>query len=218
MPRKTDGIVFELHPGPNKGDDGKPLLYAQPVIERKHDLDDIDAFCAKYRSASTGDMMRLFSLLEDVTTMWLRQGHRVETPFGTFAPKLKLNGKHTDPEKVKGSDIEYAGIEFIPSKQFVRDSDCSRDGFRKKKGSVGNSQTLDAEAMAIALRKSMRNGYITIKSFQFYSGLKYNSAKNYLDSLCKGDNPRLSSYREGHTWHYVVLKTALSEGEQNNNL
>lgn len=218
MPCKTDGILFELHPGPSKGDDGKPLLYAQPVIDRKHDLDDIDAFCAKYRSASTGDMMRLFSLLEDVTTMWLRQGHRVETPFGTFAPKLKLTGKHTDPEKVKGRDVEYAGIEFIPSKQFVKDADCSRDGFRRKKGSVGNSQTLDAEAMEAALRNSTRNGYITIKVFQYYSGLKYNSAKNYLDSLCKGDTPRLTSYREGRIWHYAVRETTTSVGEQNNNL
>ena len=204
MPRKTDGIVFELHPGPNKGDDGKPLLYAQPVIERKHDLDDIDAFCAKYRSASTGDMMRLFSLLEDMTTMWLRQGHRVETPFGTFAPKLKLNGKHTDPEKVKGSDVEYAGVEFIPSRKFVKDADCSRDGFRCKKGFVGNSQILDTEAMEAALRNSTRNGYITIKSFQYNSGLKYSSAKNYLDSLCTGDNPRLRRYRDGRVWHYSV--------------
>ena len=40
MPRKTDGILFELQPRPTKGDDGKPLLYAQPVIE--HDLDDLD--------------------------------------------------------------------------------------------------------------------------------------------------------------------------------
>lgn len=218
MPRKTDGILFELHPGPSKGDDGKPLLYAQPVIDCKHDLDDIDAFCAKYRSASTGDMMRLFGLLEDVTTMWLRQGHRVETPFGTFAPKLKLTGKYTDPEKVKGSDVEYAGVEFIPSKQFVRDADCSRDGFRRKKGNVGNSQTLDNEAMEVALRKSTRNGYITIKSFQNHSGLKYNSAKNFLDSLCKGDNPKLTSYREGRIWHYAVRETISSEGEQNNNL
>jgi hypothetical protein len=25
MPRKTDGILFELQPRPTKGDDGKPL-------------------------------------------------------------------------------------------------------------------------------------------------------------------------------------------------
>lgn len=31
MPRKTDGMKFELLPRPTKGEDGKPLLYARPV-------------------------------------------------------------------------------------------------------------------------------------------------------------------------------------------
>jgi ABC-type glutathione transport system ATPase component len=92
MPRKTDGILFELQPRPTKGDDGKPLLYAQPVIKHKYDLDDIDDFCARYRHTSRGEMKRLFDLLGEVTTMWLSEGCRVETPFGSFAPKLKLLG------------------------------------------------------------------------------------------------------------------------------
>ena len=29
MPRKTDGIKFEIHPRPTKGEDGKPLLYVR---------------------------------------------------------------------------------------------------------------------------------------------------------------------------------------------
>ena len=113
MPRKTDGILFELQPRPTKGEDGKPLLYAQPVIERKYNLDDIDDFCAKYRHTSQGEMKLLFSLLEEVTTMWLRKGYRVETPFGSFAPKLKLLGEHTDPEKVLGRDVKYLSFNLI---------------------------------------------------------------------------------------------------------
>ena len=31
MPRKTDGIEFEIHPRPTKGEDGKPLLYVRPA-------------------------------------------------------------------------------------------------------------------------------------------------------------------------------------------
>ena len=211
MPRKTDGILFELQPRPTKGEDGKPLLYAQPVIERKYNLDDIDDFCAKYRHTSQGEMKLLFSLLEEVTTMWLRKGYRVETPFGSFAPKLKLLGEHTDPEKVLGRDVKYGGVEFIPAKQFVKDADCSRDGFRRKQGSVGNSQMYDPKAMDEALRKSVRHGYITIKVFQWYSGLKYKTAQAYLDSLCIGDNPRLSRYKEGRTWHYTIRPTTPSE-------
>lgn len=206
MPRKTDGILFELHPRPTKGDDGKPLLYAQPVIEYKYDLDAIDDFCAKYRHTSKGEIKLLFNLFSEVATMWLRKGYRVETPFGSLAPKLRLLGEHTDPEKVTGRDIMYGGIEFIPCKQFVKDADCSRDGFRKRQGSVGNSQMHDPKAMNEALRRSIYNGYITVSRFQYYSGLKRKSAKAYLDSLCVGDNPRLSRYREGRTLHYTVLQ------------
>ena len=211
MPRKTDGILFELQPRPTKGDDGKPLLYAEPVVERRYDLDDIDEFCAKYRHTSKGEMKHLFDLFSEVATMWLRKGYRVETPFGSLAPKLKLLGEHTDPEKVTGSDVMYNGIEFIPSKQFVKDANCGRDGFRRLKGSVGNSQMYDLEAMEDALCRSTRNGYLTISTFMIYSGLKYNSAKNFLDRLCQGDNPRLRRYQEGRTWHYMVLKNTSSD-------
>lgn len=206
MPRKTDGILFELQPRPTKGDDGKPLLYAQPVVERKYDVDAIDDFCAQYRHTSKGEIRHFFDLFSEVATMWLREGCRVETPFGSLAPKLKLLGEHTDPNMVTGRDVMYAGIEFIPSKQFIKDADCSADGFRLQKSNVGNSQMYDPQAMDEALRRSIHNGYTTIKMFQFVSGLKYNSARKYLDSLCTGDNPRLRRYLEGRIYHYVVLQ------------
>ena len=211
MPNKTDGICFELQPRPTKGDDGRPLLYAQPVIGPKYNMDDIDDFCAKYRHTSKGEMQRLFSLLEEVVTMWVSEGNRVETPFGSFSPKLKLLGEHTDPARVTGIDVMYGGIDYIPSKQFVADADCSLHGFRLKKRRVGNSQMHDAEAMEMAIRKSTVNGYITISNFMWASGLKYGSAKRYLDSLCKGANPRLRCYQEGRTWHYVFRKDMPTE-------
>ena len=208
MPRKTDGVLFELQPRPTKGEDGKPLLYAQPVVDHKYTLDDIDDFCNKYRHTSKGEMKRFFYLLEEIAAMWLREGQRVETPFGSFAPKIKLLGEHTDPEKVTGRDVIYGGIEFIPSKQFVNDCDCSQEGFRLVRDHVGNSQKNDPKAMEEALQRSIRHGYITITPFMFHSGLKYKSAKNFLDSLCTGDHPRLKRYREGRVWHYTLLETS----------
>ena len=205
MPRKTDGVLFELQPRPTKGEDGKPLLYAQPVVDHKYTLDDIDDFCNKYRHTSKGEMKRFFYLLEEIAAMWLREGQRVETPFGSFAPKIKLLGEHTDPEKVTGRDVIYGGIEFIPSKQFLKDADCGRHGFRLWKSRVGNSQMYDKKVMDEALRKSVCHGYITIKTFQVYSGLKNKSAQRYLDSLCQGEHPRLRRYKEGRTWHYTLL-------------
>ena len=207
MPQKTDGILFELHPRPTRDEEGRPLLYAQAVIGRKYTIDDIDDFCAKYRHTSRGEILRLCGLLEEVTASWLRQGNRVETPFGSFAPKLKLLGDHADPRKVTGGDVMYGGVEYIPSRRFVAEADCSVHGFRRKKGRVGNSQVNDAAAMEEALRRSTVNGYITISNFMWASRLKYTSAKRYLDSLCQGDHPRLRCYQEGRTWHYVFMKT-----------
>jgi hypothetical protein len=211
MPRKTDGILFELQPRPTKGDDGKPLLYAQPVIERKYDLDAIDEFCAKYRHTNRGEVKHLFGILEEVTTMWLKQGYRVEIPFGSFAPKLKLIGEHTDPEKVTGRDVMYGGVDFIAAKQFVKDSDCSRLGFRRKQGSVGNSQMHDPKAMDAALQQCMKLGYTTVPEFMIFSGLKRDSAKTYLDSLCQGEHPRLWKVRESRRWLYFPKKQTPKE-------
>ena len=208
MPRKTDGVLFELQPLPTKGGDGKPRLYAQPVIEHRFNLDDIDEFCTKYRHTSKGEMKRSCELLEEVVAMWLRRGHRVETPFGSFAPKLKLLGEHTDPGKVLGGDVIYSGVEFIPAKQFVKDADCSEEGFRKQRTSVGNSQINNAKFMDEALQRSILHGHITIRTFMQHSGLKYNSAKDFLDSLCEGRTPRLSRYKEARTWHYLINEKA----------
>ena len=96
MPRKTDGIEFEIHPRPTKGEDGKPLLYVRPAKGRKKSFKQLEDFCNKYRSLRTGELQMVFDVVIDVVGLWLSDGYRVETPIGSFAPKLKLLGEHTD--------------------------------------------------------------------------------------------------------------------------
>ena len=126
MPRKTDGIEFEIHPRPTKGEDGKPLLYVRPAKGRKKSFKDLEDFCNKYRNLRPGEMQMVFDVMMDVVGNWLSDGYRVETPIGSFAPKLKLLGEHTDPNTIHGRDIEYAGIEFIPSKEFIKEAGKNR--------------------------------------------------------------------------------------------
>jgi hypothetical protein len=206
MPRKTDGMLIELQPGPKKGDDGKPLLYARPAKGLKRTIHHIDELCAKYRGMLRGDMERHFDTFIDVIRQYLADGYRIETPLGTFAPKVKLLGEHTDPAKVRGIDVKFCGIEFTPSKAFVKEVERRQKGFRVSDEPVGNEQMHDPQTMETALRNSMRNGYITIGRFQVFSKLKYNSAKRYLDRLCQGDDAPYYRYREGRTWHYAPRK------------
>ena len=111
MPRKTDGIEFEIHPRPTKGEDGKPLLYVRPAKGRKRSFKDLETFCNKYRNLRPGELKMAFDVVMDVVGLWLSDGYRVETPIGSFAPKLKLLGEHTDPKTIHGRDIVYlAGV------------------------------------------------------------------------------------------------------------
>jgi hypothetical protein len=211
MPRKTNGIEFEVHPRPTKGDDGKPLLYVRPVKGRKKTFKDLETFCSKYRGLRTGELQQVFGVVMEVAGMWLSDGYRVETPLGSFAPKLKLLGEHTDPKTIHGRDIRYAGLEFIPSKDFVEEGGRNREGYRRSNGQVGNSQMYDAGAMDEALRRSMRLGYTTVPDFMIFSQLKRDSAKRYLDNLCVGENARLWKVRESRRWLYFPKKPVSKE-------
>ena len=211
MPRKTDGILFELHPGPKRDEEGKPLLYARPATGISKTIRQLDDFCAEYRNLQKGEMERLFNLFIDVAGSWLAQGYRVETPIGSFAMKLKLTGDHTDAEKVTGRDIVYNGVEFTPSRELIAKAGSNREGFRKKPGYVGNSQMYDPKAMEEALRKSLTLGYTTVSTFMYFSKLKRDSAQHYLDSLSKGENARLLRRKNGRTYVYSLRKDSTTE-------
>ena len=206
MPYKTDGIEIEIHPGPKTGEDGKPLLYVRPAKGYKKTFKQLDDFCTKYRGMRTGEMQQVFDVLMEVAGRWLSEGYRVETPLGSFAPKLKLIGQHTDPKTITGRDVRYVGLDFIPNKDLVKVAGRNREGYRKSKDPVGNSQMYDEQAMDDALQHCLRLGYVTIPEFMMFSKLKRDSAKNYLDSLCKGDHPRLWSVKEGRRYLYFPKK------------
>ena len=211
MPRKTDGIEFEIHPRPTKGENGKPLLYVRPAKGRKRSFKELEDFCNKYRNLRPGELQMVMDVLIDVVGLWLSDGYRVETPIGSFAPKLKLLGEHTDPKTILGNDIMYAGIEFIPSKEFIKEGSHNHEGYRKSQAQVGNSQMHDLNAMDEALRRSMKLGYTTVPEFMKFSGLKRDSAKAYLDSLCMGENPRLWKVRESRRWLYFPKQPTSKE-------
>ena len=110
MPRKTNGIEFEIHPRPTKGEDGKPLLYVRPAKGRKKSFKELEDFCNKYRNLRTGELQMVFDVVIDVVGLWLSDGYRVETPIGSFAPKLKLLGEHTDPKTIHPSFVSSSSI------------------------------------------------------------------------------------------------------------
>ena len=206
MPYKTDGIELELQPGVRLGDDGKPLLYVRLPSDKVISMQQLENFCEEYRYMQKGKLGRLFDLLLDVVGHLLSEGYRVQTPIGSFAPKLKLTGEHTAPKTVRGCDIVFDGVEFIPSKEFKKAASKNKLGYRLKKTNVGNSQIHDPKAMEEALRKSLAQGFTNVSTFMHFSGLKRDSAQRYLDSLSQCENPRLSRSRVGKAYIYFPKK------------
>ena len=72
MPRKTDGIEFEIHPRPTKGEDGKPLLYVRPAKGRKKSFKQLEDFCNKYRNLRTGELQMVFDVVRPQDHSWQR--------------------------------------------------------------------------------------------------------------------------------------------------
>ena len=206
MPRKTDGMPFELYTRPTNGEDGKPLLYVRPAAPYKRTMKDVETYSG-YRGVSKGIVDIAFETFIDVCSEWLAEGYRVETPLGTFAPKIKLEGEFTDPAKVKGKNVKFAGIELTPSKRFVQAVELKQKGFYKKVSKVGNEQMHDEAFMADALRRALNPGFTTIKIFMVLTGLKYHSAQDYLNGLCSGEHPTLKKTKIGTSYHYFPLQT-----------
>jgi len=205
MPRKTDGMPFELFTRPTKGEDGKPLLYARPAAPYKRTMKDVETYCG-FKGVSTGIVDIAFETFIEVCSGWLAEGYRVETPLGTFSPKIRLEGEFTDPSKVKGKNVKFAGLELTPSKRFVRAVRYKQKGFYKKGSSVGNAQMHDEAFMAEALRRALNPGFTTIRIFMAVSGLKYHSAQRYLNRLCFGEHPKLRQMKIGNSYHYFPLQ------------
>ena len=191
------GITFELNPGPQKDEDGKPLLYAIPEKNHKWTFRMVEEDSVSRMLAIPGEMKRSFEAFLEMAGLLLSRGYRVETPIGSFSPKLKLKGKFTDPEKVTGRDVEFAGIEFHPNKEFMSIAGSNPHRFEKKKQMVGNEAVKDEDAMLATLRKCLGRGYVTTTIFQARTGLKRDTARRFLDGLCEGEHPLLKLSREG---------------------
>jgi len=198
-------MMFELLPRPTNGEDGKPLLYARPAAPHKRTMKDVERYCS-FRGVSSGQVIAALETVKETISEWLAEGYRVETPFGVFAPKIRLKGDFTDPKKVKGKDIKFTGIELTPSKRFVKEVASKQKGFYRKGNIVGCEQLHDEDFMAESLSKSLASGFTTIQAFMATTKLKYSTAKRYLDTLCSGDSPTLRKQKIGGAIHYFPVK------------
>ena len=202
-------MPFEAHPSPLKAENGEKLLYVKPLSGRTRTIQDIENLYADRYSLRKGDMLRAFDAFMDIASQWMAEGYRIETPIGTFAPKIKLKRHVTDPDEIQHDDVELDGIDYQSIKPFEKalKYKIGVDGFRYVRKPTSSKLMSNLQHMEKALRRSIEanKGYTTVSSFALYSGLTEHSARNQLNKWCYGDSPKLQRSRFGHAIIYTEI-------------
>ncbi|MBR1505347.1 MAG: hypothetical protein IJ614_04490 [Prevotella sp.] len=207
MPTKKDGMLFELHPTPAKGRDGRNIIYARPASGRKMTIRQIDAYCAAHYGLREFELERAFRAFLQAAGHWLAEGYRIETPIGSFVARLALDGEYTAPDAVKPRNVSLDNVDYNPGQLWNQEMRKWSHGFRR----ADNPNTLELLANQEHLEQVMRktleahHGYITAGMFARSSGLTKYSARKQLNHWTEGDNPKLLKTRQGKEDIYTEI-------------
>ena len=208
MPRKEDGMPFEVHPSPKKDEQGRNLLYAIPMQQLSVTLEELDDYCCVNSGLSRNQLVSVFNYFVNAAAEYLSRGERIVTPMGTFAPRLALNGQFVDPADVHADDVRLRGVDFQPSKAFMEKIHEWSYGFHRAPNYRSKDIRPTDQQLQQALRQCLDNndGKVTVTFFLNYCDLSRHLAQRYLDSLCQGEHPQLARSHMGRTFIYTELK------------
>lgn len=207
MPRKNCGMWYEVHPTPVKGSDGRNLVYVRPKSGMKLTMKELEDYCERTYNMRYGEMSRAFDMFIRAAGRFLAEGYRIDTPIGSFAPKLSLTKQVTDADKVKDRDVKLDGVEYNPGKLWNDEMKKWHDGFRRYQNPNTQELMADKEKLEQMMRECIQkyHGYITAGMFSRYSGLTLYSARKLLNEWTKGDNPKLLKTPRGKEHIYTEI-------------
>ena len=207
MPRKNSGMWYEVHPTPVKGEDGKNLVYVRPKSGQKLTMAQLEGYCERNYALRYGELSRAFDVFIRAASEFLAQGYRIDTPMGSFAPKLSLAKQVTDADQVKDRDVKLEGVEYNPGKLWDKAINKWLDGFRRYQNPDTKAILADKEKLEQVMRECIQkyHGYITAGIFSRASGLTLYSARKQLNEWTKGDNPKLLKTPRGKEHIYTEV-------------
>lgn len=206
MSRKKSGFPYEVHPTPKKGKDGRNIVYARPAKGLKMSIEGVDEFCAKHYATRNGEIELAFKQFIKGASELMAMGYRIDTPIGSFVPKLGLTREITDADEVKDSDVVLEGVGYNPGKLWNKAIEkWLYDGFKRVENPNTQALLNDKEKMEEVLQKCLKRGYVTVKVFAILAGLTKYSARKQLEAWTKGEHPKLMKSQLGKTDIYTEL-------------
>lgn len=207
MPRKKTGFLYEVHPTPMKGKDGRNIVYARPARGRKLDIDAVDGYCTKNYDTKDGELSRVMKQFLKCAAELMARGYRIETPIGSFVPKLGLKREITDADEVNDSDVILEGVDYNPGKIWNKAIEgWLFNGFTRAENPNVQELMNDKEHLEQALKECLKQrGFVTVKAFTIQAHLTDYSARKQLEAWTKGDNPKLMKTKMGQTDIYTEV-------------
>ena len=163
--------------------DGRNIVYARPARGYKMSMKGVDEFCHKYYNTRDGEITYAFEQFLKGAAELMARGYRIDTPIGSFVPKLGLRREIT----VWNKAIEK----------------WLYDGFLRVHNPNVQALMQDQEHLEKALRECLKKGYATTRSFAYHASLTQYSARKQLEAWTKGENPKLMKSRMGQTDIYT---------------
>ena len=192
MPRKNSGMWYEVHPTPVKGEDGRNIVYVRPKSGMKLNMKQLEEYCERMNYLRYGELSRAMDAFVRAAGRFLAEGYRIDTPIGSFAPKLSLAKQVTDADQVKDRDVRLEGVEYNPGKMWEHEIMKWLDGFRRYHNPDTQEILADKDKLEQMMRDSLqRSGFITAGMFARITGLTLYSARKQLQEWTKGENPKL---------------------------
>ena len=199
-------MLFEVHPSPVKGKDGKNIVYARSAERYKISMDGLEDFCCRNYNSRYGELSRAFDYFLRAAGELMAQGYRIDTPLGSFAPKLKLLREVTDADAVKGDDVAFDGVDYNPGKRWDRELEKWSRGFRRYSNPDTQQIMADRQQLEAVLRRLLGDGgYTTVSQFARASRLTYYSANKLLNEWCEEPLPKLLKTKQGQQYIYTAV-------------
>ncbi len=170
-------------------------------------MKELETYCEKHEALRYGELTRAFEAFIHAAGMLLAEGYRIETPIGTFAPKLSLSRQITNPDEVEDRFVQLDGVEYNPGKLWNAEMAKWHDGFRRYQNPDTQVILADQEKLEQVLRQCLdeNHGYVTASQFARRSGLTLYSSRKQLNEWTKGNNAKLMMTPMGKTHIYTEI-------------
>ena len=207
MPKKKTGFLYEVHPSPMKGKDGRYIVYARPARGLKLDIEAVDKYCHDNYETKGGELEFVFKQFLKCASELMARGYRIDTPIGSFVPKLGLKREITDADEVEDSDVELEGVDYNPGKIWNKAIEgWLFNGFTRVDNPNVQELLKDKAHLEQALRECLKQrGFVTVKAFTIQAHLTDYSARKQLEAWTTGENPKLTKSKLGQTDIYTEI-------------